>query len=586
MAVDTATDSVANRLRAILGSSGPRAISLTPWTASTLAVVALLLLPLMSIFVGVFGSPSETWQHLVSTVLLDYVWHSLLLVVGIGALTLVIGISTAWFVTTCEFPGRRLFEWSLILPLSIPTYIMAYTYAALFGHTGPVQTVLQVILDPATTAGLRTGLMSLPGAGVILALALYPYVYLITRTSFMRQSGSILETSKILGKSSWQTFWRVALPLARPALIAGVTLVLMEVLNEYGAVRYFGVTTFTTGIFRAWFSLGDPAAAIRLSGCLLLFVFFLILLERVQRGRARFDGGTARYRPIVRFDLRGWWRWAAAIACGLPVVFGFILPVVQLLIWGVQVAPEAVNRQFLLLTLNSFGLAIAAAIITVAAGLLIVYSVRLSPTTALKLAARASSLGYSIPGAVIAVGILIPFIWVDRRLLAIFREASGASVGLILTGTAAALLFAYVVRFLAVALNPLDSGFERTCGNLDETSRSLGVPPLKTLLKVDVPLLRGTLLSAGLLVFVDILKELPLTLILRPFNFNTLATRAFQLAMDEQVARSALPALLIIVTGMIPVILLSRLIGQHSEYGSDAHPSRMAGPHTTTTAQG
>ena len=586
MAVDTATDSVADRLRAVLRPSGPRAVSLTPWTASTLAVVALLLLPLVSIFVGVFGPPSETWQHLASTVLLDYLWHSSLLVVGIGALTLVIGISTAWFVTTCEFPGRRLFEWGLILPLSIPTYIMAYTYAALFGHTGPVQSLLQVALDPATTAGLRTALMSLPGAGVILALALYPYVYLITRSSFIRQSGGVLETSRILGKSSWQTFWRVALPMARPAVIAGVTLVLMEVLNEYGAVRYFGVTTFTTGIFRAWFSLGDSTAAIRLSGCLLLFVFFLILLERVQRGRARFDGGTAQHRPVVRFDLRGWRRWAAAVACGLPVVFGFILPVAQLLMWGAQVAPEAANRQFLLLTLNSFGLGIAAAIVTVAAGLLIVYSVRLSPTVALKLAARASSLGYSIPGAVIAVGILIPFIWVDRRLLAIFREASGASVGLILTGTAAALLFAYVVRFLAVALNPLDSGFERTCGNLDETSRSLGLPPLRTLLKVDVPLLRGTLLSAGLLVFVDILKELPLTLILRPFDFDTLATRAFQLAMDEQVARSAFPALLIIVTGMIPVILLSRLIGGRPEYGLAAHRSRLAGSNPTTTAKG
>ena len=545
-------------------------------------VVTLLLLPLASIFVGVFGAPSETWQHLASTVLLDYVRHSALLVVGVGALTLAMGISTAWLVTTCEFPGRRLFEWSLILPLSIPTYIMAYTYAAILGHTGPVQSLLQVALEPATTAGLRTGLMSLPGAGIILALALYPYVYLITRTSFMKQSGGIIETAQILGKSSWQTFRRVALPMARPAVVAGVTLVLMEVLNEYGAVRYFGVTTFTTGIFRAWFSLGDPPAAIRLSGCLLLLVFFLILLERAQRGRARFDSGTAHYRPVVRFDLQGWRRWAAAGACGLPVLFGFALPLTQILAWAVQVAPEAVDRQFLLLTLNSFALGVAAAVLAVAVALLIVYSVRLAPTASLRLAARASSLGYSIPGAVIAVGILIPFIWVDRQLSVVLREAFGASVGLILTGTTAALLFAYVVRFLAVSLNPLDSGFERICGNLDETSRSLGVPPLKTLLKVDVPILRGTLLAAALLVFVDVLKELPLTLILRPFDFDTLATRAFQLAMDEQVARSALPALLIILTGVIPVILLSRLIGGHPEYGADAPPAQLAGPHATT----
>ncbi len=557
----------------------------TPWTTATLVVVALLLLPLGSIFLGVFGEASDTWRHLASTVLADYLWHSLLLVVGVGALTLGIGIATAWFVTTCEFPGRRLFEWSLILPLSIPSYIMAYTYAALFGHTGPVQSALQLVFDPATTAGLRTQLMSLPGVGIILALALYPYVYLITRTSFMKRSGGILETARILGKSSWQTFWRVALPMARPAVVAGVTLVLMEVLNEYGAVRYFGVTTFTTGIFRAWFSLGDPPAAIRLSGCLLLFVFLLILLERAQRGRARFDEGTAKYRPVVRYELNGWQRWGAAGICALPVVLGFVLPFAQLLRWAIEVAPEAANLQFLLLAMNSFGLGLAAASVAVVTGLLIVYSVRLSPTVTLRLAARASSLGYSIPGAVIAVGILIPFIWVDRQLSVILRATSLGSVGLILTGTVAALMFAYVVRFLAVSLNPLDSGFERTCGNLDETSRSLGVPPLRTLLRVDVPLLRGTLLSAGLLVFVDVLKELPLTLILRPFDFDTLATRAFQLAMDEQVARSALPALLIVFTGMIPVILLSRLIGQHPEHGADDPTGQLVAPHSTVGAR-
>ncbi len=239
MAVRSTTGSLTHRVRAALSVWGPgRGVALTPWTAATLVVVALVLLPLASIFVGIFGEASDTWRHLASTVLADYVWHSFLLVVGVGLMTLVMGIATAWLVTTCEFPGRRVFEWSLILPLAIPTYIMAYTYAALLGHTGPVQSALQIVLDPATTSGIRTGLMSLPGAGVILALALYPYVYLITRTSFMKQSGGILETSRILGKSSWQTFWRVALPMARPAVVAGLTLVLMEVLNEYGAVRY------------------------------------------------------------------------------------------------------------------------------------------------------------------------------------------------------------------------------------------------------------------------------------------------------------------------------------------------------------
>lgn len=553
-------------------------MTLTPWTIATLVVVGLVLLPLGSVFLGIFAPSSDTWRHLASTVLVDYVWHSALLVVGVGAMTLVMGVTTAWLVATCEFPGRRAFEWALILPLSVPTYIMAYTYAEILGHTGPVQGALQLLLNPATTAAVRTNLMSLPGAGVMMALALYPYVYLITRTSFMKQSGGILETSRILGKSPWQTFSRVALPLARPAVVAGVTLVLMEVLNEYGAVRYFGVTTFTTGIFRAWFSLGDPPAAIRLSGCLLLFVFLLILLERAQRGRARFDEGAASRRPVTRLRPEGWRRWGAATVCAVPVLFGFVFPVAQLLAWGSQVIDEVTDPGFLVLTLNSFALGLAAAIVTVFVGLLIVYSVRLSPTPTLQLASRASSLGYSIPGAVIAVGILIPFIRLDRSIGSVVQTLTGNPVGLILTGTVAALLFAYVVRFLAVALNPVDSGFERTCGNLDETSRSLGSPPLRTLLRVDIPLLRGTLLSAGLLVFVDVLKELPLTLILRPFNFDTLATRAFQLAMDEQVQRSALPALLIVVTGMIPVILLSRLMGEREPSEGADEPHRTKPP--------
>ncbi len=556
-----------SRLRRALGGLRERyrprfRVTLTPWTISTLVVVALVLLPIASIVLGVFGESSDTWRHLASTVLVEYLVNSAVLVVGVGALTLITGVGTAWLVTTCQFPGRRLFETALILPLAIPTYIVAYTYAEILSHTGPVQSMLQLVLDPATTAGLRTGLMSLTGTTVILALVLYPYVYIITRASFLKQSGGILETSRIMGKSAWASFFQVALPMARPAVVAGVTLVLMEVLNEYGAVKYFGVSTFTTGIFRAWFSLGDAPAAIRLSACLLTFVFVLILLERAQRGRARFDQGSATYRPVVPFQLQGSRAWAATLLCGLPVLLGFVFPVLQLVSWSVDAAPMALDGRFVALALNSFGLALAAALLAVLVAILIVYSVRLSPTPFLRLASRASSLGYSIPGAVIAVGVLVPFIWLDRQIAGMAQGLLGTSVGLLLTGTVAALVFAYVVRFLAVALNPVDSGFERICGNLDETSRSLGSPPMRTLLRVDIPLLKATLVSAGLLVFVDVLKELPLTLILRPFDFDTLATRAFQLAMDEQVVESALPALLIVMVGTIPVIILNRLIGR------------------------
>lgn len=538
-------------------------VTLTPWTVATAVLVALVLLPIASIVLGVFTGGSETWDHLSRTVLPLYIGNSVVLVLGVGALTLLTGVATAWLVTTCDFPGRRVFEWSLILPLAIPTYIVAYTYAEILAPGGSAQSLLGSTLLPThRVTGLRSGLMSLGGVTLMMALVLYPYVYLITRTSFQKQSGGILESSRILGKSPCASFLHVALPMARPAVVAGVTLVLMEVLNEYGAVAYFGVSTFTTGIFRAWFALGDGPAAIRLSACLLALVFILIMAERAQRGRARFDDSAREFRPVVPYRLEGWKAAAAFLACGIPVLLGFLVPVAQLVAWTVQVAPETLDGRFIRLTLHSFGLATTAAALSVVVAVVIVYSVRLSPTPLLRLSSRAASLGYSVPGAVIAVGVLVPFLWLDRRLLDLLQALGGSPGGLLITGTVAALVFAYVVRFLAVALNPTDSGFERLCGRLDESSRSLGVSPGRTLLRVDLPLMRGVLLSAGLLVFVDVLKELPLTLILRPFDFDTLATHAFHLATDEQVARSALPALLIVLVGIVPVILLSRMIAR------------------------
>ncbi len=535
---------------------------MTVWSSFALVAVALTTLPLLVISFGVLGGGSETWQHMVSTVLPDYLRNSAVLMVGVGALALVIGVSTAWLVAAYEFPGRSFFEWSLVLPLAVPTYIIAYTYAGIFDYWGPIQGMLESLWPAMADVHIRGAIMSREGAMLMMALVLYPYVYVITRASFLKQSTSALEMARLLGRGPWHTFFRVALPMARPAVAGGLTLVLMEVLNEYGAVKYYGVPTFTTGIFRAWFPLNDPGAAIRLSGLLLLFVFSLIILERLQRGRARFDDGAATPRPASRVTLGGGGAFAAFAACLAPLAFGFILPVAQLVYWAAGAAAGFVDVRFLLLTAHSFGLAVVAAFLIVSVALLIGYAVRLSPTPLLHLASRVAVLGYSIPGAVIAVGVFIPLVWMDRRIDSVALAAFGTSTGLLLSGTLVALVFAYVVRFLAVALNPVDAGFKHVCGNLDETSRSLGVSPLKTLLRVDLPLLKGTLLSAALLVFVDVLKELPLTLILRPFNFDTLATRAYQLASDELVAQSAIPALLIILVGLAPVIVLNKLIGK------------------------
>lgn len=535
---------------------------LSAWTLASLVLVLLTTIPLMAVFVGVLGPSSDTWRHISSTVLADYLWNSAALMVLVGAFTLVMGVSAAWLVAVCSFPGRRVFEWGLILPLAIPTYIAGITYAELLAYGSPLHDLLAAIWPASAPPRFQTHIMTLPGAAVVLSLVLFPYTYLITRASFAKQSGSILETARILGRSPWQTFYQVALPLARPAVVAGSTLVLMEVLNEYGAVKYYGIPTFTTGIFRAWFPLDDPDTALRLAGCLLLFVFSLILVERGQRGRARFDGGSRIQRPAPRYVLVGWRATAAFAACAIPMTFGFVVPVAQLTAWFLATAPGLLDWDFASMALHSFGLALAAAALAVLVALVVAYAARLSPTPLLTLASRLAVLGYSIPGAVIAVGVLVPFVWVDRRVDGLAEAILGSGPGLLLTGGLAALLFAYVVRFLAVSLSPVESGFKRVCGNLDECSRSLGLSPLRTLLRVDIPLLKGVLASAALLVFVDVLKELPLTLILRPFNFDTLATSAFQLASDERVAQSAVPALLVILTGLIPVILLDRLVGK------------------------
>lgn len=532
------------------------------WTLAALLSVALLSLPLVVIVVGVFMPSSETWSHVASTVLSDYIVNSLRLVLGAGALALVIGVSTAWLVTAFEFPGRRFFEWALILPLAVPAYIAAYTYAGMFDVTGPLQLLVRTVVPSLADEFLYLNVMNIGVVTLIFGFVLYPYVYLVSRASFARQSAALLEASRTLGRGPAGTFLRVALPLARPAMAAGVGLVAMEVLNDYGAVKYFGVPTFTTGIFRSWFGLGDLSSAIRLSGMLMLFVLALLALERSQRGRAAFSGGQASERPLLRARLAGRRAALAFAVCAVPVLIGFAIPVAQLGYWAYGTAPSVVDVSFLRLMGNTFLLAGAAAALCVSVAVLLTYASRLNPRPWLRRVSRITVLGYSMPGAVVAVGVLVPFAWVDHRLDGMMYSAFGVPTGLLLSGTLVALIFAYAVRFMAVAFLPVESGFTRICGRVDDAARSLGATPSCALRRISLPLLRGTLFGAVILVFVDVLKELPLTLILRPFNFDTLATRAYQLATDELIAVSANYALVIIVAGIIPVVLLNRVVAR------------------------
>ncbi|MGM0553423.1 MAG: ABC transporter permease [Pseudomonadota bacterium] len=558
--------------------------AVSPWTAVALVVALILALPVLVIFGHVFVPAGEVWTHLRETVLADYVANSLALLVGVGIGVLLIGVTVAWLVSMCEFPGRGVFQWALMLPLAMPAYIIAYTYTGMLEFSGPVQSLIRDLTGLGYGEYWFPQIRSLGGAMAMLTLVLYPYVYLLSRATFLEQSICVLEVSRTLGAGPFGGFRRVALPLARPAIIAGLTLALMEVLADYGTVAYFGVSTFTTGVFRTWYGLGDPAAAAQLSAVLLTFVFVLIMLERWSRAKARFHHTSRRYSTLPRYRLRGWKALAAFLACLLPFFLGFLLPAFQLGLWALQTADHWMNADFAELVFNSFWLAIVAAVIAVVLALILAYARRLEGGRFTAAAVRVAGMGYAVPGTVIAIGVMIPFAALDNAVDSFMRDTVGVSTGLLLSGTVFALLFAYAVRFLAVSLQTVEAGLGKIQPSMDDAARSLGMRPFQTLARVHLPIMRGTLVTALLLVFVDVLKELPATLILRPFDFNTLAVRAFELAGDERLAESSSAALAIVLVGLLPVILLSVTIGRSrpGQRGRDAE--RPGGDHDARTS--
>ena len=532
------------------------------WRGGVVLVATFLALPVIVILGFLLVPAGEVWQHLVSTVLRDYVLNSLLLMLGVSIGVLILGVGSAWLTSMCRFPGSRLFEWSLLLPMAMPAYIIAYTYTGLFDFAGPVQSLLREWSGWGYGDYWFPEIRSLEGAALMLSLVLFPYVYLLSRAAFLGQSLCVLDVSRTLGNGPWRTFFTVALPLARPAIVAGLSLALMETLADYGTVQYFGVATFTTGIFRTWFGLDSTAAAAQLSAVLLLFVFVLVLLERGSRRSARYHHTSQRHQALRRYPLTGWRGTGAALFCFGILFFGFLLPSGQLLIWAATTAEEQLDGQFLSLVWHSLELAGIAALLALALALFLGYGRRLHGNWALQFAIRIAGMGYAVPGTVIAVGVMIPFATFDNVLDSWMRNQFGISTGLLLSGTLAALLFAYLVRFLAVSLQTVEAGLARIRPSLDEVSRSMGAGAAETVRRVHIPMLKGSLVTALLLVFVDVLKELPATLILRPFNFNTLAVRAYELASDERLADASLASLTIVAVGIVPVILLSRSIGR------------------------
>ncbi|MEM6459963.1 MAG: iron ABC transporter permease [Planctomycetota bacterium] len=533
------------------------------WSLLSLAVCGVVALPTLGVLGSVFMPGGEEWRHLVETRLGTYTRNSLWLVLIVCTAAAVIGTAAAWVVTAFDFPGRRLLYWALLLPLAVPAYLSAYALTDLFQFSGPVQTALRETFGWSRRDYWFPEVRSLGGAAAILTFSLYPYVYLAARTAFVEQSSGALEVARTLGRGPWRGFFTLALPLARPSIAAGTLLVAMETLADFGAVDYCAVDTFALGVYRTWRSLESPVTAAQLSAVLLSVVALLVFAELLARRRARFFQLTTRRQPVRRQRLGAWGSVAALLVCGLPVALGFGLPagVFVHMAWttGDARAWEVV-RDF---TGNSVGLAAAASALAATLALVVVYGRRLGGGVVNAVAGRVAGLGYALPGTVIAIGLLIPLTWVDHRLNAAADAAFGWRPGLILTGGVAAVVLGYQCRFLGVALAMLDASLGRVRPTLDDAARTLGATRLRMVLRVHLPLLRSSVAAAVLLVFVDVVKELPVTLMLRPFNFETLAVRVYQLASDERLEESAFGALVIIGVGLLPVVILSRLIDRH-----------------------
>ena len=580
------------------------------WTIAVASIMLVMALPIVTVVVLALTPEENIWPHLVANVLFGhppmiamflaglgcvglsfYAWRptapaatplgylsvvalvlalgsfpgsigqTVLLMSGAGILTIVTGTVAAWLVTMYRFPARAIVDRLLVIPLAMPTYIIAYAYVELLDYAGPLQTFVRDLF------GFRSSrdywfpeIRSIGGAVFIMASVLYPYVYLTARASFVQQSVCALEVARTLGRTPLGVFWAVALPLARPALVAGVALVLMECLNDIGAVEYLGVQTLTASVYSTWMQRSNLGGAAQIATVMLGFIVVLFAAERMARGSAQIHHTTGRYRSIPFHDLTGWKGYTAAAVCAAPFVAGFLVPVLVLIRLAWTASEDAAGNRFFEAASNSFFLSAVAAGVAVWLALTLGYAKRVAANGFTRPAVRIAGLGYAVPGTVLALGLLIPLAGLDNSIDAMMRSTFGVSTGLLFSGSIFALIIAYSIRFLAVGLGTIEAGLERISPNLDAASRALGETALSTLLRVHLPLLLPALGSAGLLVFVDAMKELPATLLLRPFNFDTLATHIYELAALEQFEEAALGALTIVAVGLIPVLLLHRAV--------------------------
>lgn len=519
---------------------------------SSVFLTLLISIPAIIILSHIFLGSSENWEHLKQTVLWDYIFNSLYIMIGVAFLTSIIGFSTAYITTVFSFTFSNFFHYALILPFAIPTYIVAYIYGGMFDITGTVTTFILNLLDKRLDEVIFFDIMSIEGAIIVMSLVLYPYVYLISKTYLRAESASIIDASKTLGLSQWQIFYKVIIPISRPAIVAGVILAVMEAVSDFGVMDYYGVATFVTGIFRTWFGMGSIEDAARLASLLMLFIFILIFLEKLQRINKQYKSSGKDFKPLSKIKLKGFKNVLAFLLCFIPFFLGFLLPFTQMSYWFILSYYEVIDDSFIQILVQTLIIATFSAFLITALAFIFVYNVRLSKNKTSDILTQIVKLGYSIPGAVIAVGILSFFALIDHYIFNILN------LNILISGTIIALIFGYSVRFLAISINNYESGFSKIPNSYDDACKTMNITPLRTLRQVILPLIKNSVLASFIIVFIEVIKELPLTLVLRPFNYDTLAILSHEYVNQSQIVQSSVPAMFIVGLGIVSVLILAR----------------------------
>ena len=523
------------------------------WHGIPLFILLFFLAPILIILSSVFADYSENWSHIYEYVLGDYILNSLILVSGVSILVMIIGSLTAWLVTNYQFFGKRFFEWGLILPLAIPPYILAYTFTGLFDSYGTMNEIARSLFNLQQNEMLFPNIRNIYGAIIVFSFTLYPYVYLICRTAFLNQSRSMFEVGRTLGLSQASIFLKLALPLVRPALIAGTMIVAMETLSDFGAVDHFAISTFTTGIFRTWYGMYDLTTAMQLASMLLIFITFCLVLERTSRKNANYSTIGSNFKPTQVTRLGSLGSSVCFLVCFIPIFIGFILPILEILNWSLRFNTSFFNEQFFSISLNTVLLSILSAILCTFIAMIINFSIRYKNSSVIKSINPFLNIGYAVPGLILAVGIVQLFVFLDNNILNSFE-------GYFLTGSLFGLIFAYIIKSYALANSTYEAGYQKISQTIDDSARVLKSTGLNLLFRVHFPILKTSFFTSILLVTSEVVKELPATLILRPFNFETLAVSTYIYASEERMVEAAAPATAIILIGLIPIFFISQMI--------------------------